>query len=119
MIFDGKCGFCTRTAGWLRRLDRRDRIEFVPYQRPGVLEPAGLSVEQAATEVWWIGSEGARCGGAAAVNAALSAALGVRLPSWLYAVTRPVQDRVYAWVAANRHRLPGVTPHCQANPDDC
>lgn len=54
-----------------------------------------------------------------AVNAALSAALGTRLPLAVYAATRPVQDPAYAWIAVNRHRFRGVTPHCTARPGDC
>lgn len=119
LVFDGACGFCTRSAGWLRRLDRRSRVTFVPFQATGVLEAAGLSVEQASASVWWLGDDGAVLPGAHAANAALSAALGSRLPLWLYRLTRPPQERLYAWVAANRHRFPGVTPYCTSHPEQC
>lgn len=119
IIFDGECGFCTRSAGWLRRLDRRGRVDLRPWQGHGVLTWSGLGREQAMASVWWLGSDGQRARGAEAVNVALSAALGTRLPLLLYRVTRRPQERVYAWVAANRHRLRGVTPYCTSRPQDC
>ena len=35
VLYDADCGVCTRTAGWLRRLDRRGRLELVPLQAVG------------------------------------------------------------------------------------
>jgi len=119
LVFDGRCGFCTRSAGWLRRLDRRGRVAVRPSQAAGVLAAAGLTPEDAAASVWWLGEDGRRAHGAEAVNAALSAALGTRLPLALYRVTRWPQERLYDWVAAHRHRLPGVTPYCTEHPQDC
>jgi predicted DCC family thiol-disulfide oxidoreductase YuxK len=119
LVFDGRCGFCTRSAGWLRRLDRRGRLTLRPYQDADVLAAAGLTVEQASRSVWWLDPDGSVVGGAHAVNAALTAAIGVRLPLWLYRLTRPLQERLYAWVAANRYRLPGATPYCTEHPSEC
>lgn len=119
LVFDGACGFCTRTVLWLRRLDRGRRVEPVPYQRPGVLESARLTERQASTTIHWLGADGSWYSGAHAANAALSAALGTRLPLLLYRLTRWPQERLYAVIAANRHRLPGVTPHCTSHPQDC
>lgn len=116
LVFDGQCGFCTRCMRWLRRVDRRRRILFVPAQRTGAHD---LTSAQTAASVWWLGADGARLRGAAAANTALSAALGTRLPLALYRVTRGPQERLYAWVAANRYRFPGTTPHCTSHPDDC
>lgn len=119
LVFDGRCGFCTRSVHWLKRLDRHDRVEAVPLQSPGAPASIGTTEEQCSQAVQWLGSDGRRHSAAAAVNAALSAALGTRLPLRLYAVTRPVQDWLYDWVAANRSRLPGMAPHCTEHPDDC
>ena len=118
-MFDGQCGFCTRSANWVRRLDRRHRVALRPYQGHGVLTGTGLTADEAAGAVWWLGADGRRARAAEAVGAALSAALGTRLPLGLYRVTRPVQELVYAWVSANRHRLPGVTPYCVEHPEEC
>jgi predicted DCC family thiol-disulfide oxidoreductase YuxK len=119
LVFDGYCGFCTRSVGWIRRLDRSDRIELLPYQAAGVPEAHGLSHADCEAAVWALGPGSERHRGAAAVNAALAAALGVRLPMALYrlSVVGWLQDAVYAWVARNRRRLPGVTPWCISHPE--
>jgi predicted DCC family thiol-disulfide oxidoreductase YuxK len=32
LLWDGKCGLCRRAAEWVRRRDRLERFEIVPYQ---------------------------------------------------------------------------------------
>ena len=99
----------------------------VPYQKLGVPASAGLSVEQCKKAAWAV-EPGNTCGetqcryrGAAAINASLSVALGVRLPLSFYEMPGVgwFQDRLYDLVAANRHRLPGDTPYCKAQPEEC
>lgn len=119
LVFDGRCGFCTRSVHWLHRLDRHHRVQTVPLQSPGAPASVGATEEHCSQAVQWLGADGRRRSGAAAVNAALSVALGTRLPLWLYTATRPVQDRIYDWVAAYRGRLPGMTPYCSEHPEDC
>jgi len=96
-------------------------VTAVPFQRSGVPTAHGLSVAECEAAAWAVTPDGARHRGAGAVNAALAAALGTRLPLRLYAVPgiRQAQDRVYAWVAAHRHRFPGDTPYCEQHPADC
>lgn len=120
LVFDGRCGFCTRAVGWAKRLDRHGRLECLPSQGSGVLERFGLSGQQADDAVWAF--HGARrLSGAAAVNAALDAALGGSLFERLYRMpgSRAVQDRGYRWVADHRGKFPGVTPWCERHPEDC
>jgi predicted DCC family thiol-disulfide oxidoreductase YuxK len=121
LIFDGDCGFCTRSRDLLVKLDRRHRIRTVPLQRPGVPELAGVSREELRSSVYWLAEDGTTCSGAAAVNAALSAALGSRIPLWIYRLpgVRALQEAAYRWVSANRHRLPGATPWCTSHPENC
>ena len=125
LVFDGRCGVCTRSAEWLRRRDRRGRIRLHPSQRPGVLERFGVTEAEAAAAVWAFetGASGApsRHRGAAAINRALDVALGVRLlmPFYRLPLIRQAQDRGYRWVAEHRHRLRGTTPWCTAHPEDC
>jgi predicted DCC family thiol-disulfide oxidoreductase YuxK len=118
LIFDGRCGFCTRTVGWLRLLDRDARITTVPYQQPGAPERAGATRAACADEVHFAAG-GRTVRGAAAVNAALAVALRTDLPERIYSRTAPVQDRVYAWVSRHRGRLPGIAPWCERYPDLC
>ena len=125
LIFDGDCGFCTRSRNLLVRLDRRGRLRTVPYQQAGVAEAAGVSREDLARAVFWegdgAGPDGGRYWGAEAINAALCTALGNSLLLRLYRLPgiRRLQDRVYRWVAANRFRFPGVTPWCTSHPASC
>jgi predicted DCC family thiol-disulfide oxidoreductase YuxK len=121
LIFDGQCGFCTRSRNLLVRLDRHDRVRTLPYQRPGVAEDAGVSRDDLAKAVFWDGEDGGRYWGAEAINAALGEAFGSGLPLRLYRLpgVRRLQDRTYRWVADNRHRLPGVTPWCTSHPESC
>jgi len=119
LVFDGYCGFCTRSVHAVRRLDRRDRVRPLPLQGPRVLEVTGISRPDALRAAWWIGADGSRSSGAGAINDALAAATGVPLFRWLYRVPgiRRLQDRAYRWVAEHRHLLRGVTPYCVAHPE--
>jgi predicted DCC family thiol-disulfide oxidoreductase YuxK len=121
LIFDGECGFCTRTRDLLVRLDRRHRVSTVPFQGQGVAEQSGIPARDLAESVYWLDDDGAKYSGAQAANAALSAALGNDLPLRIYRVPgmRRLQEAVYRWVADNRHRLPGTTPWCTSHPDSC
>ena len=111
LVYDGDCGFCTRSALWLQR--RARSIDVVPWQRAD-LESLSLTARECAAAVHYV-SGGRRVAGAAAVAAALREcrqpyrAVGSVMGS---PVMRPLADRVYAWVAVHRHRLPGGTPSC-------
>lgn len=126
LVFDGRCGFCTRAAYRLLLLDRRGRIVLHPFQRPGVLERFGLTEAEARNAAWAFeerspGVPPIRHRGAAAVARAFDAALGVRACAPLYRVPplRWAADRAYRWVAENRYRLRGTTPWCARYPEDC
>ena len=119
LVFDGDCGFCTRCVSWLGRLDRGSRVDTRPLQMPGAPESVLSTRAECLDSVQWLGEDGHPRSGAEAVNAALGVALQTRLPLALYRISARAQERVYRWVAANRSRLPGSTPHCRAHPDDC
>ena len=99
----------------------------VPYQKLGVSASAGLSIEQCTRAAWAVepreacGENRGRYRGAAAINASLAVALGVRFPLSFYNLPDVgwFQDRLYDLVAANRHRLPGDMPYCKAHPEEC
>ncbi|WP_376793100.1 thiol-disulfide oxidoreductase DCC family protein [Thermoflexus sp.] len=121
LLFDGRCGFCTRAIRWLKRWDRWDRIRPVPFQRPGAPEHYGLTREACEQAVWAITPNGARHRGASAILVAVGAALGCPWLQTLYRlpVFRPIADALYEWVAAHRGRLPGVRPYCEEHPEEC
>jgi len=62
LIFDGRCGFCTRAARWIRRWDRRGRVRLVPCQRPGAPERYGLTRAQCEEAAWAITPDGGAIG---------------------------------------------------------
>lgn len=120
LVFDGQCGFCTRAAGWLARIDRRHRIQLHPFQRAGVHERFGLTPEETKAAAWAV-TPTVRASGAGSINLALDTALGTRVFSAIYRVApaRWLQDRAYSWMANHRYLLPGATPWCSAHPEDC
>ena len=138
VVFDGRCGFCTRSVGWVRALDRHGRIELHPWQGPGVLERFGLTPEQGNTSVWAVPaghatadtdadghtrshSDSRATSGARAISVILDTALGTRCFGAFYRLplVGRAQESVYRWVAAHRGRFPGVTPWCEQHPGQC
>jgi predicted DCC family thiol-disulfide oxidoreductase YuxK len=119
--FDGLCGVCTRARDFLVRLDRTGALRTEPFQQPGTSDVLGIPAGRLHDSSWWLDSSGAVCGGAEGINAALSAALGTRLPLRIYRLPgiRRVQEAVYRWVAAHRYRFPGTTPYCESHPVAC
>ncbi|MFN8156757.1 MAG: DCC1-like thiol-disulfide oxidoreductase family protein [Candidatus Nanopelagicales bacterium] len=125
LVFDGDCGFCTTSVTWLAE-QFPEAFATVPYQRTD-LDVLGLTERECDERIQWIGDVTApvttRAQGAAAVGRLLQVggrsrggAVGLAARGLgALAVTRPtsyVADAVYAWVAANRYRLPGGTPAC-------
>jgi len=121
LYFDGVCGMCTRAVNRLAELDRTGDLRIRPFQEPGTAELLGVSPTRMLTSTWWLDSSGAVYGGAQAMNAALSAALGNRLPMLVYRIpgVGALQRLVYRWVAAHRYRFPGTTPYCESHPVAC
>jgi len=107
VLYDADCGFCTRTARLLRRLDRLARLELVPLQRAHSAVPDAPSEDRLLDRMhvrdpggrWWIGSEGwLRIAGA--VPALRPLAILARIP-----FVRPLVEPVYAFIARNRHHI--------------
>jgi AcrR family transcriptional regulator len=113
-VFDGDCAFCTSCA---RLAEKRIRSEavIVAWQFADLAE-LGVTKEQAADAVQWVGVDGAVHSGHEAVAAMLISAGPIsRLIGRLLILPgiASVSARAYALVAANRHRLPGGTPACK------
>jgi predicted DCC family thiol-disulfide oxidoreductase YuxK len=121
VVFDGHCGMCTRSARWLVRLDRHDRVEIVAAQSPGARERAGLSEIETDAAVWAVDRDGLRVGGARAVGLALAVARGSRWPilPWRVPGVPWLLDRCYRFVAGHRGWFPGETPWCEAHSGEC
>ena len=117
LVFDGDCGFCTRSARWVERRWPAGAAAALPSQRftDGQLQDLGLTRSDVAEQVWWV-ETGVLLGGARAVARALRTTRGgwrrfgraMELPplAWL-------GPPVYRFVARNRHLLPGSTEACK------
>lgn len=105
LVYDGECQFCTRTARWVERQDRRGRLSVRPNQEAGLIESVGLTREDVARAAWAVEPGGRRFEGAAAINRVLAELGGAwSVVGWLYRVPplRWVEDRYYARAARRR-----------------
>jgi predicted DCC family thiol-disulfide oxidoreductase YuxK len=120
-FFDGVCGVCTRARNFLVRHDRTGELRTETFQAPGVAERIGVPASRMFEMSWWLDDSGEVYGGAEAINAALSAALGTPWPLRIYRIAgiRTVQEAVYRWVAHHRYRFRGTTPYCESHPVAC
>jgi predicted DCC family thiol-disulfide oxidoreductase YuxK len=121
LFFDGNCGMCTRSRNFLLKLNRTGALQTEPLQTPGTAERLGVADAALMDAVRWHGANGDVYAGAEAANAAVSAALGARIPLVVYRLPgiRRLEDAVYRWVADHRYRFPGTTPYCESHPVSC
>lgn len=79
----------------------------------------GLTADDGSAQVWFVGADGRLSGGAEAVNEAMRYVWWARPLAALYPIPglKQLENSVYHWVSANRHRLPGGTPQCALNGD--
>jgi predicted DCC family thiol-disulfide oxidoreductase YuxK len=121
LFFDGNCGMCTRSRNVLLKLNRTGDLHTEPLQTPGTAERLGVADSNLMDSVRWLDAEGNVYAGAEAANAAVSVALGTRIPLMIYRIPgiRSLEEAVYRWVANHRYRFPGTTPYCESNPVAC
>ena len=121
LFFDGACGMCTRSRNLLLKLNRTGDLKTEPLQSVGAAERLGVPASRLLESVRWLDSSGEVYAGAEAANAAVSSAIGTKLPLALYRVPgmRFVQEAIYRWVATHRYRFPGTTPYCESYPAAC
>lgn len=121
LFFDGACGMCTRSRDLLLSWNRTGNVQTETLQSPGTAERLGIAPENLLESVRWLDTSGTVYSGAEAANAALSAALGSRIPLAIYRIPgiRFIEDAVYRWVVAHRYRFPGTTPYCESHPSAC
>jgi predicted DCC family thiol-disulfide oxidoreductase YuxK len=115
LIYDGDCGFCTRTAAWLRgRLPTGYRT--CASQKLPNLHELGLDGKQVHEAAYWIDPDGTKHRGHRAILRAVEASRGALGPLagamklWPFDL---IAAGVYSVVARHRHLLPGGTDnHC-------
>lgn len=113
LLFDPDCGFCTRCAGWMRRLGLD--AEILPMTPPA-LEQHGIDPRRAGEQIPFVDDDGEVHFGARAIGLALATGAGpVRLAGLglLAPGVRWLAARVYPVVARHRHQLPGGSASCR------
>jgi predicted DCC family thiol-disulfide oxidoreductase YuxK len=108
LLYDGACGFCRRWVSRLRRWDRHGALEYVAAADRGAF--AGLpQLSDAALDraMHLVTADGRVYPGARALPLLFRLLPGGRVPALLMRVpgVQRLADRVYAWVAARRHRF--------------
>lgn len=117
LVYDGDCAFCTKSVRLAEHL--RADVDVLAWQFAD-LAALGLTEIQANDAVQWVEPDGRISSGHEAIAALFRrAGLPFSLLGRLM-LTPPVSwlaRRIYVWVAANRHRLPGGTPACSLPPE--
>ena len=107
LIYDGGCGFCRRSLRWAYAAG--GRFDAVPNAEVDP-EPLGLTRPELEEALWWVGPDDELHRGHDAIAQVLETSrwVPVRAAGRLVGspVVAPVARRSYAWVAANRSRLP-------------
>lgn len=120
VVYDGDCRFCRNQVETIAWLDGRRHFAYLPQQDARVAERyPDLDPEQLHAQMYVIGSEGERLGGADGVRR-----IAWRIP-WLWPLAAmmsiPFTGSFWQWgyrlVANNRYRLMGRTGDCDG--DSC
>jgi predicted DCC family thiol-disulfide oxidoreductase YuxK len=116
LIFDGDCGFCTRSVNVFKRLPID--AEVTAYQFAD-LELYGTTEERASHEVLWVDRSGRVHGGAQAIARLLVSAGGFYAVGGTLLRMAPLRwaaAGAYRLIANNRQRMPGGTAACALPP---
>lgn len=115
LIYDGDCAFCNRSL----QFGLKNLAWFPVYRAFQDLpnEAFGLRRADFESSIWLIGPSAKFAGHRAAAWILLQQKNPLhRLLGALIELAGPVSKFAYAWVAKNRHRLPGGTAACELSP---
>ena len=114
LLYDGDCGFCSRSVLFAFARDPRGRIHYASLQSEvgrALLAKHGVALDM--TTVVLVDEEGAHVRS----TAVLRTARLLRWPwSWGYAaivVPSALRDAIYRWVAKHRHRFGPAVEACR------
>ena len=107
LIYDGECGFCSRSMELVRRWDREHRLQYVPFQDEAAVARFGVPLPARAAAMHLILPDGRVFAGADAAPEILRLLPGKHWLAAPFAVpgVRPIARRVYAWIARRRRCL--------------
>jgi predicted DCC family thiol-disulfide oxidoreductase YuxK len=115
ILFDGECHFCRAGVTFVIRHDPRGTFRFAPRQSDAaryLLAPFGVRPD-ALGSIALIAGPILTTRSDAVLKICTQLGFPWRLVAWLAVIPRPLRDAVYAWVARNRHRLPGRRDRCR------
>jgi predicted DCC family thiol-disulfide oxidoreductase YuxK len=114
VIYDGSCGFCNRQVRFIRKLDRRRELCFLPSDSGKgreVMLAAGLAGTENDTVVYCARNR-YYLRSSAVLNILRDIGRGWQLV-YIFIIVPPfIRDFLYRLVAANRHRLSGRGERC-------
>lgn len=116
LVYDGVCDFCRRSVRAISQRDRDGRFELRASQDPGVMKRfPWIPASDYAGSLQLIRSDGRRWQGAAAVEEIVRVLPHGKQAAWIFNIpfVRPLAERLYAWVARNRHRF-RCDEHCSS-----
>ena len=115
LIYDGDCQFCRLSLDFGIRVLGKFPL-YVAFQK---ISPSdfGLTKEQVKSQIWTVGDGRPPAGGHLAVAVLLEIQSNpfYRVLGWLIKTppTSWLAKKVYFFIAANRHRLPGGSRECK------
>ena len=112
LVYDGSCGFCSRSVQFILRHERRHDLRFVPRDslRPGITPPFHL---EAVESMLWIDGDHVATESSAVLKAA--AYLGgfwSALATMGSLVPASLRNWAYRLIARNRRRLSSAATTC-------
>lgn len=107
LIYDGECGFCRRSADFVRRRDREQRLALIPFQDQAGVAAFGIPLPALAAAMHLVLPDGRVFAGADAAPEVLKLLPGWRWLAWPFRLpgVLPAARRVYAWIARRRRCL--------------
>lgn len=119
ILYDGECGFCATSVRFVWKRDRAGLFHFAAIQSPkgrSLLREHG--VEQPRLDTFYL-LDGERLYERSEAGLRVCRELPrYRVPAGLgLLISRPLRDRVYDWIARNRHRIMKGT-QCEIPPPE-
>ena len=113
LVYDGSCGFCSRSIQFILRHERRHDLRFVPRDSPLGQDLRRQFHLEAVESLLWIADGHAAIESDSVLNAAkylggiwaMLAAIGSLVPAF-------VRNPVYRFIARNRRRLSSGSTTC-------
>jgi predicted DCC family thiol-disulfide oxidoreductase YuxK len=100
---DGDCGFCRRSAGWLKKIDLGDAVAIKPVFEKDMPE---MRVRRLRDGTVRGGFDGFRM-----ITPGVALLVPLFPVLWIPGAA-PIGRAIYRWVARNRHKMPGASDAC-------